>query len=55
MCLIDVEQGSFRSGRVCVDQIFTLKQMGEKDRVYVDFMDLERRTIGLIGKLYDRC
>ena len=27
--LID-EQGAFRSGRGCVDQIITLKQIGEK-------------------------
>ena len=28
--LIDVEQGCFRKGRDCIDQIFTLKQIGEK-------------------------
>ena len=28
--LIDDEQGVFRAERVCVDQIFTLKQIGEK-------------------------
>ena len=28
--LIDNEQGSFSVGRGCVDQIFTLKQIGEK-------------------------
>ena len=28
--LIDDEQVGFRGGRVCVDQIFTLKQIGEK-------------------------
>ena len=49
--LIDDEQGRFRAGRVCVDQIFTIKQIGEKARkkkrrVYVGFMDLE--------KAYDR-
>ena len=38
-------------GKVCVDQIFTLKQIGEKAqekkrRVYVGFIDLE--------KAYDR-
>ena len=27
--LIDNEKGGFRSGRVCVDQIFTIKQIGE--------------------------
>ena len=30
--LIDDEQRGFRAGRVCVDQIFTLKQIGEKAR-----------------------
>ena len=49
--LIDDEQGCFRSRRGFADQIFTLKQIGEKARekkrrVYVDFMDLE--------KAYDR-
>ena len=49
--LIDDVQGGFRAGRGCVDQMFTLKQMGEKARekncrVYVSFMDLE--------KAYDR-
>ena len=28
--LIDDEQGGFRSGMGCIDQIFTLKQIGEK-------------------------
>ena len=28
--LIDDEQGDFRAGMGCVDQIFTLKQIGEK-------------------------
>ena len=27
---IDGEQRGFRAGRECVDQIFTLKQIGEK-------------------------
>ena len=49
--LIDDEQGDLRAGRGCVDQIFTLKQIGKKSRekkrrVYVDFLDLE--------KAYDR-
>ena len=30
--LIDDEQGCFRAVRVCVDQVFTLKQIGEKAR-----------------------
>ena len=30
--LIDDEQEGFRAGRRCVDQIFTLKQIGEKAR-----------------------
>ena len=49
--LIDDEQGGFTAGRGCIDQIFTLKQIGEKVRekkciVYVGFIDLE--------KAYDR-
>ena len=44
--LIENEQGGFRVGRGCVDQIFTLKQIGEKARekkrrVCVGFLDLE--------------
>ena len=31
--LIDDEQRNFRAGRVWVDQIFTLKQIGEKAHV----------------------
>ena len=30
--LIDDKQGGFREGRECVDQIFILKQIGEKAR-----------------------
>ena len=42
--LIDKDQGGFRSGRRCVDQIFTLNQIGEKarkkkKRVYGGFME----------------
>ena len=46
-----VSKGGFRPGGWCVDQIFTLKQIGEKvkekkRRAYVGFIDLE--------KAYDR-
>ena len=49
--LIHDEQGGFRAGRSCVDQILTLKQIDEKAREkerreYVSFIDLE--------KAYDR-
>ena len=49
--MTDDEQGRFSAGRECVDEIFTLKQIGEKarekkSRVHVGFMDLE--------KAYDR-
>ena len=45
--MIDDEQGGFRAGRECVDQIVTLKQILEKARekkcrVYVRFIDLEK-------------
>ena len=45
--LIADEQGGFKAKRVCVDQIFKLKQIGEKTRekkhrVYVSFIDLEK-------------
>ena len=45
--LIDDEQWGFRTGRGCVDQIVTLKQIGKKAqekklRVYVGFIDLEK-------------
>ena len=48
------EQGGFREGRGCVDQVFTLRMIGEKlrekDKVgYVCFMDLERRMIEFVG------
>src|SRR5678815_1650706 len=50
--LISEEQGAFRSGRGCVDQIFTLKQMIEnmrekKNKLYLGFMDLQQA--------YDSC
>ena len=48
--LIDDKQGGFTAGMGCVDQMFTLSQIGEKAkekkcRVYVGFIDL--------GKAYD--
>ena len=53
--LINDEQGGFNSERGCIDQIFNLKQIGEKARekklrVYVSFMDLEKTYDG-VGKL----
>ena len=49
--LIDDEEGGFKPRRGCVDQIFMLNQICEKEtekkrRVYVSFIDLE--------KTYDR-
>ena len=46
----------------CVDEIFTLKQIGKKtlekkSRVYMGFMDLEkwrRHMIGSIGRHYSK-
>ena len=61
----DEEQGGFRAGRGCVDQIFTLKQKGEKARekkrtVYVNFIDLEkacdtlnREALWQVLRMYD--
>ena len=45
--LTDNGQEHFRAGSGCADQIFTLKQIGEKARekkrrVYVGFIDLEK-------------
>jgi len=50
-CRISEEQGGFRKGRGCVDQIFSLRMTVEKmltkgKKVYAAFMDLE--------KAYDR-
>ena len=47
LSLIDDKQGGFRVGRGCVDQIFTINQIGENARekkriVYVGFIDLEK-------------
>ena len=58
-------KGGFRAGRGCADQIFPLKQIGEKvrekkRRVYVGFMDLEkaydsvnREAIWQVLRMYD--
>ena len=62
--LIDDEQGSFRAGKGCVDQIFTLKRIGEKAkekkrRLYVGIIDLEeynrinREGLCQVFKMYD--
>ena len=63
--LIDGEQGGFRVEMNCVDQISTLKQIGEKARekkrrVYVGFIDLEkaydrvnREALWQVLKMYD--
>ena len=63
--LIDDVQGGFRARRGCVDQIFTLKQIGEEERdkkcrVYVSFMYLEkaydwvnREALWQILRMYD--
>ena len=61
--LIDDEQGGFRAGSGCVDQIFNLKQMIKHRRrnvVYVGFMDLEkaydvvnRESLWQVLRMYD--
>ena len=48
--LVDDEQGGFIAGRECIDQIFTLKQIGEKERKkktqsIVGFIDLEKAYV----------
>ena len=58
--LIDDEQGGFREERGCVDQIFTLKQIGEKARekkrrVHVGFIDLEKAYDSVNRKALRRC
>ena len=50
-CRISREQGAFRKGKGCIDQIFTVKMVAEKylakgRKMYAAFMDLE--------KAYDR-
>ena len=63
--LIDYEQGGFRRGRGCVDQIFTLKQIDKKARekkrrAYVGFIDLDkeydrvnRESLWQVLRMYD--
>ena len=58
-------RGRGRTGRRCVNQIFNLKQIGEKARekkggVYVGFMDLEkaydrinRKSLWQVLRMYD--
>ena len=48
--LLNDKQGGFRSGTGCVDQIFTLKRIGEKAnekklKVYVGLIDLEKQYV----------
>ena len=55
--LIDGEQGGFH---IRLDQIFTLKQKGEKahkkqQRVCTGFINQEKAYDGFIGKPYGRC
>ena len=40
--LINDEQGTFKVGRVCIDQIYTLKKIDEKAVLYI----WRRSTIG---------
>ncbi len=42
---VGYEQGSFRKGRVCVDQIFTVKILAEK------YLEKERKGTGLRGDM----
>ena len=58
--LIDDEQGGFRAGKGCADQISTLRQIGEKARgkkrrVYVDFKYLEYAYDRVNRKLCLKC
>ena len=52
--LIDDEQGDFKAGIGCVDQIFTQKHIGEKARekcrVYLGFIDLEKAYVMVNGE-----
>ena len=53
--LIDDKQGGSIAGRGCVDQTFTLKQIGEKaQEKKCSVCHYVRHMIGLIGKHYGR-
>lgn len=54
------QQGTFRKGEGCVDQMFTMKHVSEQyldkdEELFVAFMDLEKYPIGRIGKQCDQC
>ncbi len=54
------DQGGFRKGRGCVDQIFAMRRLvewylGKDKKLYAAFMDLRRHTIGLTEKLSGVC
>ena len=58
--LIDDEKWSFRSEKGCINQVFTLRKIGEsiseKKQVIIVCEDLGgKRMLGLIGKLFCRC
>ena len=55
--LIDNEQGGFRAGKGCIDQIFTLKRISEKVQkkkhgMYVGFIDLEKAYDRQVLRIY---
>ena len=54
------EQGGFRSGRGCVDQIFAVKQIVEKTiekdkKVYMAFVNLEKAYDNVSRRSYGKC
>ena len=55
--LIDDEQGNFRAGTGCVDEIFTLKQIGEKTcRFYGSekvYHRVNREALWQLLRMYD--
>ena len=58
--LIDEKQGGLRSEKRCIDQIFTLRQIGEKAwqekwKVYVGFIDLNKMYDRVNKKAWGRC